>query len=66
MGSSLRPARRRNEVFTRFFYKKIAGAGQSPAARREGAGVQRAAPFGARCGGEPANRVQKSSRRGSF
>ncbi len=29
----LRPARRRNEVFTRFFYKKIAG-------------VQRAGPFG--------------------
>ncbi|MCI8880985.1 MAG: hypothetical protein HFH28_09740, partial [Clostridiaceae bacterium] len=31
-----RPARRRDKVFTRFFYKKIAGAGQSPAAARAG------------------------------
>ncbi len=32
-----RPARRSgNKVFTRFFYKKIAGAGQSPAAVRVG------------------------------
>ena len=34
-----RPARRRDEVFTRFFYKKIAGAGQSPAAARVGPGA---------------------------
>ena len=45
-----RPARRRDKVFTRFFSKKIAGAGQGPAAvRREDApparsGVQGQSP----------------------
>ena len=33
--------------------KAPVGAGQSPAARRVGAGFQRAEPFGAACGGHP-------------